>query len=176
MTPHSQRQPADQSSKAQKRQKYFVSRQETVTIKCRACGRTETLPVASLKGKKHSLQINCACSETIEVDLEFRQDYRQKTNIAGSFRALSTPKSRARQCVIADHSNGGLLLKITDEVPIKQDDRLIVCYRPDVDSPHEIERIIRVRHYDRGSRIGGAFADTDRYSLPHPYRHTTVLH
>jgi len=176
MIPPSERQAADQSPTTPKRQKYFVNRKESVTIRCRSCGRTETFPVAGLKGRKHSIQMHCPCSETFEVDLEFRQDYRQKTNIAASFRALSTPKARARQCVIADHSNGGLLLAITEEVPIKQDDRLIVCYRPDADSPHEIERIISVRHYHQGSRIGGAFLDVAAQALPHPYRHTTILH
>jgi hypothetical protein len=61
--------------------------------------------------------------------------------------------------VIADHSNGGLLLEITEEVPIKKDDRLIVCYRPDSTAHCEEERIITVRHYDPGTRIGGAFID-----------------
>lgn len=174
MTLPTQRKPTDQSMKPPKKQKYFVNRKEAVTIRCRTCGRMETFPVARLQGKKHSIQVTCACAETFEVDLEFRQDYRKKTNITGSFRALSTPKARARHCLIADHSNGGLLLQIGEEVPIKEDDRLIVSYRPDLDSPHEIERIITVRHYDRGTRIGGAFIDT------HPHQHThpsaTILH
>lgn len=170
-----QRQSADHSSAPPKKQKYFVNRKETVAIKCRSCGRIEILPIAGLKGKKHSMQVHCPCTEVFEIDLEFRQDYRQKTNIAASFRALSTPRSRARQCVIADHSNGGLLLAITEEVPIKPDDRLIVSYRPDAGSPQEIERIISVRHYHRGSRIGGAFLDVSAHGTLHPYRSTPPL-
>jgi len=176
MIPPIQQKPSGQSMKTKKKQKYFVNREEVVTIRCRTCGRIETFSVASLQGKTHSLQVNCACAETFEVDLEFRQDYRKKTSITGSFRAISTPRARARQCVIADQSTGGLLLQIAEEVPIKQDDRLIVCYRPDVDSPHEIERIINVRHYDRGSRIGGAFIDIDAYPRQHPHLGTTILH
>lgn len=163
---------ASQSPPPQKRQKYFVSRREMVTIRCRTCGRTNTIPVATLKRNKHSVRVNCACDEIFEIDLEFRQDYRQKSHINGSFRALSTPRSRARQCIIADHSSGGLLLTITDDVPIKEDDRLIVSYRPTPDEPHEIERIITVRHYQRGSRVGGAFIDAQ----PHPERRTLILH
>lgn len=161
-----------QSMNTRKKQKYFVNRKEEVTIKCQACGRMETFPVARLRGKKHSMLVSCACAQTFEVDLEFRQDYRQKANIAGSYRALTTPKVRARQCVIADQSNGGLLLAITDDVPIKEDDRLIVSYRPDADAPYEIERIITVRHYDRGSRIGGAFIDLP----PHQQAGAPILH
>ena len=161
-----------QSTTPPKRQKYFVSRKETLTIRCRSCGRINTIPVASLKERKHSMQVNCACGQSFEIDLEFRQDFRQKSHITGSFRALSTPKSRARQCIIADHSNGGLLLTITEDVPIKQDDRLIVCYRPTPDEQHEIERVITVRHFLPGSHIGGAFTDVH----PHLERRTSILH
>jgi hypothetical protein len=176
MTLSIRRQPGDQASTREKRLKYYVNRQELVTIRCRTCGRVETFPVVDLKGQRHTVRMHCTCNETFEVDLEFRQDYRKKTHIVGSFRALTTPKTRARQCVIADHSNGGLLLTINDEVPIKEDDRLIVCYRPDADSPHEVERIIRVRHYNHGQRLGGAFIDGDTRSLPHPLSPNTILH
>ena len=176
MTLPIQQKSSGQSMKTQKKQKYFVNRKEVVTIRCRTCGRIETFSVASLQGKKHSLQVSCACAETFEVDLEFRQDYRKKTSITGSFRAISTPRARARHCVIADQSNGGLLLQIAEEVPIKQDDRLIVCYRPDVDSPHEIERIINVRHYDRGSSHRRGLHRLDAYPRQHPHPGTTILH
>ncbi|ADW19326.1 hypothetical protein Despr_3198 [Desulfobulbus propionicus DSM 2032] len=151
----------------EKRQKYFVSRQDSVTVRCIACGQINAMSVAALRGRKHSLKVNCPCGEVFSVDLEFRQDYRQATNIAATFRALSTPLARARQCVVADQSNGGLLLLIDEGVPIRQDDRIIVRYRPVADSDHEVERIIRVRHYDWGSRIGGAFVDGSPATVLH---------
>lgn len=143
----------------EKKQKYFVSRKKTVTIKCLACGKVRTVAVENLNKQSHSLTINCPCTKTFEVDLEFRHDYRQKSHIVGSFRAFSSPKERSRRCVIADHSMGGLLLHVHDDLPIKQDDHLIVSYLPDSNSLREIERVIRVRHYTPGSRIGGAFVD-----------------
>ena len=142
-------------------QKYFVNRREVVTIQCRSCGRIQTLSVDSLKQNKHSIRINCPCSEIFAADFEFRQDYRQKSNINGYFRAFSTPKVRARRCIIADQSSGGLLLRVTEEVPLKQDDQIIVSYRPDSSYPQEIEKIIRVRHYAPGQHIGGAFIETN---------------
>jgi hypothetical protein len=143
----------------EKRQKYFVNHKETVAIRCNACGRVGVFSVASLSGKKHSIRVTCPCSETFRADLEFRQDYRIRSAIPASFRALSTPRGRARSCVVADHSTGGILLETDLPAPIKQDDRLIVRYRPEGDADHEIERIIRVRHHDQGRRIGGAFVD-----------------
>jgi hypothetical protein len=131
-----------------------------VAIQCLACGRVGNFSVAHLKNKKHSLKINCPCTESFEVDLEFRQDFRQKTHLNGSIRPFSTPKERARHCIIADQSSGGLLLQVTDEVPVKHNDTLIVSYRPNSNSSREVERIISVRHYQVGRHIGGAFIDT----------------
>ena len=61
---------------------------------------------------------------------------------------------------------------VTDDVPVKENDRLIVSYRPEADAPYEIERVITVRHYDRGSRIGGAFIDLP----PHQQAGAPILH
>ncbi len=145
--------------KTGKRQKYFISHKEVVTIKCISCGRTRIFSVAHLKDTKHSMKIHCPCAEIFEVDLEFRQNYRKKTHTTCTLRALSTPKKRARPGIVADESSGGLLLQITEEIPIQEKDQLIVSYRQDGGSLQEIERIISVRHYDRGHRIGGAFID-----------------
>jgi len=143
---------------AEKKQKYFVNQKKALTIRCMACGRKATLSVESLRSRKHSLRVNCPCAETFQVDLEFRQDYRIKSSIQATFRALSTPSTRARQCVIVDISTGGLLLNAQEAVPVGKDDRLVVCYRPEGELI-ELERIIRVRHLDQGRRIGGAFVD-----------------
>jgi hypothetical protein len=103
--------------------------------------------------------VNCACGEIFAADFEFRCDFRIKTHIPATVRAISTPRVRARHCIVADQSNGGLLLRIDEEVPVKTEDRLIVRYRPQNEMAEEIERIIAVRHHLRGSRIGGAFVD-----------------
>ena len=164
MTFTPQRHTVSSSKEGLKRQKYYVSRKEMVAIKCRACGRTETFPVADLQAKKHSqprkhsMRVDCVCAQTFEIDLEFRQDFRQRSNIVGSLRAMTTPRDRARQCLIVDYSIGGLRLAISDALPIKKDDRIIVRYRPDADSS-EVERVLMVRHYQMGSQIGCTFID-----------------
>lgn len=142
-----------------KRQKYFVNHQELVTIRCQSCGRVATFSVASFRGRKHSLNINCPCTTVFAVDLEFRKDYRTQSHIPATFRAISTPKARARNCIVANHSSGGLMLLIDEEVPVKADDRIVVCYRPQADHAQEIERVVTVRHYQQGRSIGGAFID-----------------
>jgi len=140
-------------------QKYFVNQQEEVTIQCRTCGRLQTLFIANPENKKPLVTIHCPCSATFPVALEFRQDYRQKTHILGHFRALSTPRARARSCIIVDQSKGGLLLQVMEEVPIKQDDHVIVSYRPNNSFSQEIEKTLRVCHYHPEHGIGGTFIE-----------------
>ena len=149
-------------------QKYFVNQHEEVTVQCRTCGRTQTLFLANAENKKHSFNIHCPCSATFPVALEFRQDYRQKTHIIGYFRALSTPRARARSCIIADQSEGGLLLQVTEDVPIKQNDHVIVSYRPDSSFSQEIVKALRVCHYHPEHGIGGAFIQPPPHSEARP--------
>lgn len=149
-----------------KRQRYFVNHREVVTIRCKSCGRVGTFSVAGLRGRKHSLKVNCPCTEIFAIDLEFRHDYRIITCIPATYRALSTPKGRARHCVVANQSSGGLLLHIDEDVPVKTNDRLIVCFRSPEGIAQEIERIITVRHYEHGNSIGGAFTDIPLASPP----------
>lgn len=156
------------------KQKYFVNRQEVLTIKCRSCGKESSVPVDSLKNRKHSLKVTCTCAESFDIELEFRKDFRKKTEITGTVRPLTTPKHRARQCTIADHSTGGLLLHLADAVPVRKDDKLIVSYQPDTGSAMEVERVITVRHLDAGMRIGGAFIDDFSGQMAH--KGSAVLH
>lgn len=140
--------------------KYFVNQHDSVTIQCRKCGKISTFPVNELKHDDNWAEVTCICSESFKIVLEFRKDFRRKTNINGFFRALSTPRERARRCVIADLSDGGLLLHFTEKIPIKTDDQVIVSYRPDNTFADEVEKVLCVRHYTPGYRLGGAFIDT----------------
>lgn len=144
---------------SEKRQKYFVNRQQQVTIRCNACGRGLTFATARFRGRRHALKVTCPCSRVIAIELEFRQDYRMQTRIPATYRALSTPRSRARHGIVANHSRNGLMLMIDEEVPVKANDRLVVCYRPQANLDQEIERIITVRHHQRGRSLGGAFIE-----------------
>ena len=143
----------------EKRQKYFVNHQDAVTIRCKVCGRTGTYSVAALRGHRHSLKVNCPCTEIFAIDLEFRHDFRVSTHIPATFRAISTPKDRAKPCIVANRSYGGLLLHISGDVPVKANDRLTVSFQADDERSPVIERIITVRHHERGQSIGGSFAD-----------------
>lgn len=162
--------------RAWKKQKYFVNRREVLTVRCRYCGKESTVPVDSLKDRKHLLKVTCSCAESFDIELEFRKDFRRKTDISGTVRPLTTPRQRARQCTIADHSTGGLLLHLADAVPVRKDDKLIVCYQPDIDSSVEVERVITVRHLDGGMRIGGAFIDDFSGHMAQAHTGSTFLH
>ena len=141
------------------KQKYFINRQEHLTIRCQACGKETTFPVEQLRDRRHAFKVNCTCAESFDIELEYRKDFRKKTEIAGTVRPVSMPKQLAKRCTIADHSSGGLRLHLLDPVAVQKNDKLIVSYPPDNSSTTEIERVIAVRHLETGSRIGGAFVD-----------------
>ena len=159
---------------SEKQLKYFVNRQENVTVKCPACGRTGVLPVERLRSGKHAIKVGCPCGEDFVVEVEFRKDFRRKTQLVGTVRALTTPRRRARQCTIADQSSGGLLLRLDEEVPVKKDDRLIVSIPLEGQATQMVERIISVRHCDLGLGIGGAFVDEQGEQAP--YAGQTPVH
>ena len=98
-----------------KRQKYFVTQHEMVTIQCRKCGKTDTFSVSSLRHEKNAATISCQCLEPIDIELETRKDYRRKTNISATFRATTTPKvspAASSSCVRRDNlGNANLVLR-----------------------------------------------------------------
>jgi hypothetical protein len=143
----------------EKKRKFFVGSKEELTIQCLACKKTRTFDVARLKHRNHAFRFNCSCTETFDVALEFRESLRTRVHTPGSIRAESTPRERAKACVIADLSLGGLRLQTAEPLPIKKDDRLVVCFRPDDSNGEEIERLLSVCHISPGFYVGGKFLD-----------------
>ena len=142
-----------------KKRKYFVGSKETITILCLACKKTRTLPVAGLKDRNHTFRVTCTCEESFDVALEFRETLRTIVRTPGSIRAESTPRERAKACVIADLSLGGLRLQTTVPLPIKKNDRLVVRFCPDEGGSEEIERLLSVRHISPDFSVGCKFLD-----------------
>ena len=53
---------------SEKKQKYFINRQEHLTIRCRACGKETTFPVDKLRDKRHSFKVNCTCAASFDIE------------------------------------------------------------------------------------------------------------
>jgi len=140
-------------------QKYYVNKNDTITIRCLACKKTRSLSAASLKSKPHTLKVQCPCTNTFAVDIEFRRSYRKDVHIAGGYRKMHEGKGEERSCVVRDISVGGLGITILHGTSVQVEDELIVTFRVDDRQRNKIDTAVKVRHVDSGKKIGGEFID-----------------
>ena len=138
-------------------QKYYIGKNDKITIRCLACKKKKTIAVADLKPKQHSIKVMCPCSHTFFICLEFRQSYRKRMDIEGSYRKRSESAGQEKTCFIRDISLGGLGITITNDTAFQIEDELIVTFRLSAFQPSVINAIVRVRHIDSRMNVGGAF-------------------
>lgn len=138
-------------------QKYYIGKNDKITIRCLACKKNRTIAVADLKLKQHSIKVVCPCSHTFFIHLEFRQSYRKKIGIEGSYRKRSESIEQEKSCLIRDISLGGLGITITNDTAFQIEDELIVTFKLGAFQQSKINAIVRVRHIDSRMNIGGAF-------------------
>ena len=140
-----------------KDQKYYIGKNDKITIRCLACKKNRTIAVADLKLKQHSIKVVCPCSHTFFIHLEFRQSYRKKIGIEGSYRKRSESIEQEKSCLIRDISLGGLGITIKNDTVFQIEDELIVTFKLGAFQQSKINAIVRVRHIDSRMNIGGAF-------------------
>jgi len=138
-------------------QKYYLGKSNKITIRCLACKKTKTIAVADLKLKQHSIKVVCPCSHTFFIHLEFRQSYRRKMDVEGSYRKRSEAVEQEKSCLVRDISLGGLGITITNDTAIQVEDELIVTFKLGSFQQSVIDAIVRVRHIDSRVNIGGEF-------------------
>lgn len=142
-------------------QKYFVSKNDTITVRCLACKKTRSISVAGLRGKPHTIKVQCPCTNTFAVDIEFRLSYRKDVDIAGGYRKRHEGEAEERSCVVQDLSVGGLGIRIEHDTTVQVEDELIVTFNLDDRQTHRIDTAIKVRHVDPNKKIGGEFIDPE---------------
>ena len=139
-------------------QKYYIGKNDKITIRCLACKKNRTIAVADLKLKQHSIKVVCPCSHTFFIRLEFRQSYRKRMDVEGSYRKRSESAGQEKTCFIRDISLGGLGITISNDYAFQVEDELIVTFKLGSFHQSRINAIVRVRHIDSTVNIGGAFA------------------
>ncbi|MBM9537769.1 PilZ domain-containing protein [Desulfobulbus alkaliphilus] len=142
-------------------QKYYVNKSDTITVRCLACNKSRSFSVAGLKGKSRNLKVQCPCTNTFAIDIEFRRSYRKDVHIAGGYRKRDEVEDVERSCVVRNISVGGLGIKIEHDTTIQVDDELIVTFKLDDRHQRRIDTAVKVRHVDPEKRFGGEFVDPD---------------
>lgn len=147
-------------------QKYYIGKNDKITIRCLACKRNKTIAIANLKMNQHTIKVVCPCSNSFFIHLEFRQSYRKKMGIEGSFRKRSEPAEQEETCLIRDISLGGLGITITNDTSIQVGDELIVSFKLGTFQQSGINAIIRVQHTESKMNIGGMFVGSTADNHP----------
>ena len=138
--------------------KYYVNADCLITVQCPVCVKTRTTSVESFRGKNNVVKIKCSCGNIFSIEIEYRKNYRKKTNIYGKYRSVLEPSYIQRDCIIINLSITGVAVKILDGLKINNDDELIINFTLDDPEKHEIEKTVKVLHVDVENRIiGGEF-------------------
>ena len=142
----------------------FVNEENMALIHCPHCDSIKQVPVSKFKGTKHSLKVKCSCSEVFQVDLNFRKNFRKKTELKGICYKLSAHKSSEEECQIVNLSFRGVGIKFFKESNFVKDDELVVSFILDDTKKTAVKRKLQVLHAE-GSYIGGKFIDFEGDNL-----------
>ncbi|MEN8188739.1 MAG: hypothetical protein ABFS19_02745 [Thermodesulfobacteriota bacterium] len=66
-------------------QKVFVKANDTATIRCPECDSTRKVEVGGYRFKQHTLKVRCSCSHCYLISLDFRKNFRKKTDLPGNY-------------------------------------------------------------------------------------------
>ena len=149
--------------------KAFVTPDNKVALHCPHCNLVKQVSVAKFKGDKHTLKVRCSCNNLLNVELDFRQKYRKKTNLNGDYTVLTYGNQRKKmidkplfhKCLVVNISLTGLGLIVAGH-GLKIGDGLRVRFTLDDKKKSEIDRIVLIRVIEH-NYIGCEFNDDAYY-------------
>ncbi|MBI5556164.1 MAG: PilZ domain-containing protein [Deltaproteobacteria bacterium] len=146
----------------------FVNQENMALLSCPHCGSMKHVSVEKFKNKKHSLQVKCVCTQTFNVDLNFRKRYRKQTDLAGYFCKISLVENsealerKRPNCKIVNLSMGGLGFRHETQVRLEVGDELLIDFTLDDRKKSRLQRKIIVRHVGEQGYIGAEFSASDQ--------------
>lgn len=128
----------------------YVTSNNTVTICCSQCKRSKDVDVSRFKGHK-DVRIKCPCGNSWRIQIEYRREYRKKTNLSGSYKVFPKDKSPgdAGIMTVVDLSFHGLRIKFKDlPFDLNVGDLLKVKFNLDDKNYSLVERDVVVKSID----------------------------
>jgi hypothetical protein len=155
-------------------QKILLGQDGTATIRCPKCRKGRVVSAAKLKGR-HRFKVKCTCKSVFGIQLEFREKYRQDTNLDGFVEKLlqaerwgriiwqsTITNSQSVNCKIRNISVLGVGLTTVGTHEIKEGDHIKVEFTLDTPASPKIVRNAIVRAV-KDNYIGCEFFETDKY-------------
>ncbi|MGM0656080.1 MAG: PilZ domain-containing protein [Thermodesulfobacteriota bacterium] len=95
--------------------KASINSDNTVTLSCPRCKKSRDLHVSRFKGQR-DVSVKCPCGNAWSVQLDYRQSYRKKTEMKGTYRFISEDKKHgdAGLMTVIDLSHNGVRMKFMD--------------------------------------------------------------
>lgn len=145
--------------------KVYVDEQNQAVFLCPHCGFEKRFDASQFKDKKKNLTIKCKCGNTIEMEIDFRRQFRKKVELFGSCLIKKTQKRC--EMIVRDLSFQGIgieLLYIYKKYmsDIDVGDIIELEFKLDNKKEDEITKRCTVR-LKRNSHIGAEFND-DNFS------------
>ncbi|PIE64340.1 MAG: hypothetical protein CSA26_08840 [Desulfobacterales bacterium] len=136
--------------------KSFVSHQGRATIRCPHCKNIKQVNVSRLRGKKHRVKLRCSCGSTSLIQLDFRQNYRKKTNLKGTYHLKSAIGSG--RAMIIDLSKNGIGFTVSGDIHIIQPgQKAVIDFVLDNRKKTRLKKEVIIRSVNR-NRVGGEFS------------------
>ncbi|MCF8026024.1 MAG: PilZ domain-containing protein [Desulfobacteraceae bacterium] len=128
--------------------KVRVTSQNMVSVSCPRCKKGRDIHAARFKGHR-DIRIKCPCGNAWQVQVEYRREYRKKTELKGSYKALpkdGKPGDAGRMKVV-DLSRRGVRMQISN-LPYGLDvgDRLNIEFKLDDANQSTIRREVVVKN------------------------------
>jgi hypothetical protein len=145
--------------------KIFVESGNTATITCSRCNKTKQTDVSRFKGHM-TVSIKCPCGSTSKIQLEYRRQYRKKTELQGIYKVRTQDEKPAMSGVMTliDLSRNGVRVKFKDLPPsLDIGDFLNIRFNLDDGNQTLVDREVVVRNINL-PYMGGMFhrsSDTD---------------
>ena len=141
----------------------YISKDNTVVIRCDQCQRIKTLDLAPYGGVQQPMKvkIKCACGHLFTSIVEKRRVYRKQVSLKGSFVHFvgGQPKGKGAMTVV-DISNSGMKLMLPPGESMAVGDMLKVEFRLDDPRRSLIKKRLIVRNV-KANLVGAEFGPSE---------------
>lgn len=91
--------------------KTFVKSDNEAVLVCPECSAAKTISVKQFRDRQHLLRVKCQCKHSFKVQLEFRNHYRKKTKLSGTYE-LEQPAVGAGKIQVINLSLSGACFEV----------------------------------------------------------------
>ena len=139
--------------------KSFVNSNNKATVICPACNKSKTVSAEPFRNKKEGIKARCSCGETFILRLDFRDHYRKKTDLPGTYSITTPGKAGGGVIHIINISREGIGFTVVGRHHLKQGLTLILVFQLDDKKQTELRKEAIVRLVE-DNYIGCEFVKT----------------